>query len=118
MAQWAGGYSGDTHATRVAEVEAALRQAAAALKSEAADGPTPKAVAKARKLAERLLSARLRMLKARISALKDASVQETVPPAGAQLASPRQRLATVEAQGLPGILAEFGVDVRELDRTT
>src|SRR6266446_8673501 len=37
LAQWIGGYSGNTHATRAAEAEAALRHAAVVLKSELDD---------------------------------------------------------------------------------
>jgi hypothetical protein len=107
LAQWAGGYSGNTHATRVADAEAALRHAAAGLRSDASSDRSPKAVANVRKLAERLLSARVRMLKARLSAMQDANSKETAPPASEEFASLRARLATVQEQGLPGILAEF-----------
>jgi hypothetical protein len=45
VAQWAGGYSGNTHATRFAEAEAALRQAAVTLRSESPNNQPAKAVA-------------------------------------------------------------------------
>jgi hypothetical protein len=110
LAQWAGGYSGDTHATRVAEAEAALRQAATGLRSDASSEPRAKVVANARRLAERLLSARVRMLKARLSALRDASAKEAATPVSEQFASLRMRLASLQEQGLLGILAEFDLE--------
>lgn len=116
MAQWAGGYSGNTHATRVAEAEAALRDAAVAMRSESPSNQPQKAVANARKLAERVLSARVRMLKARLRALQDASAKEKAPSGSEEFASLRARLATVQEQGLPGILAEFDLVALRTDR--
>ncbi len=116
MAQWAGGYSGNTHASRVAEAEAALRHAAAGLRSESPSHQSQQAVANARKLAERVLSARVRMLKARLSALQDASAKEVAPSGAEEFASLRTRLATVQEQGLPGILAEFDLEALRTDR--
>jgi hypothetical protein len=116
LAQWAGGYSGNTHATRVEEAEAALRRAAAALKSGVSSDQPPKAAAKARKLAERVLSARVRMLKARLSAMQDASARDAAPAGSEELSALRTRLARVQEQGLPGILAEFHLEALRSER--
>jgi hypothetical protein len=108
MAQWAGGYSGNTHATRVDDAEAALKQAITTIRDRSADEPMAQDFAKVTRMAERLLSARVRMLKARLTALQDASAQEGAS-AGAQLSDLRDRLTTVQAQGVAGILAGFGM---------
>jgi len=76
----------------------------------------PKAIANVRRLAERLLSARVRMLKARLSAGEDASAKETGSQGPEEFASLRTRLAAVQKQGLAGILAEFDLESLGTDR--
>jgi len=68
VAQWAGGYSGNTHATRVADAEGALKHAITAIQAQPGIEATDRA--KVMWMAERLLSARERMLKARLVALR------------------------------------------------
>ena len=68
MAQWEGGFSGNTHATRVADAEGALKQVITAF--QAHPGIETAARAKVMRMAEHLLSARERMLKARLVALR------------------------------------------------
>ncbi len=106
MAQWAGGFSGNTHATRVADAEGALKQAITAFKSH----PSIETAARAKvtRMAERLLSARERMLKARLVAIRDASAQDGAPPQ-AQLTDLQARLERLQDQGVAGILTEFGL---------
>jgi len=107
VAQWSGGFAGNTHATRVNDAEAALRHAVSALKAGSASPDMVKAAKTVRQLAKRLLSARVRMLKARLSALQDASAGGTRDPESQELAPLRQRLAEAQAQGLAEILVEF-----------
>jgi hypothetical protein len=109
VAQWSRGFAGNTHATRVQEAEAALRNAVAAFKAQGASAP-PEALKTTRKLAEKLLSARLKMLKARLVALEDAGASGTMPGYAKDLASLRERLASTREQGLAGILTEFSVE--------
>ena len=104
MAQWAGGYSGNTHATRVADAEGALKQAITAIQAQPGIEATDRA--KVMWMAERLLSARERMLKARLVALRDASVQDGPQ---AQLTDLRARLERLQKQAVAGILTEFGL---------
>ena len=66
MVQWSRGFSGNTHATRVEEAEAAVRNSVTVLEAQSATAQS-NPVKNVRKLAERLLSARVRMLKARHS---------------------------------------------------
>lgn len=106
MAQWLGQFSGHTHATRVEETEVALRHTVAvfcAAVSRKAQVTKAKAV---RMLANRLLSARLRLLKAQIAKREPGSVEAEKQSGGSE--SLRQREAKLRAEGLLGILVEFG----------
>lgn len=107
MAQWGGGYSGNTHATRVADAERALRQAITALRASHDVAPAGQGREKVAKMADRLLAARIRMLKARLVALRDASAQDQMSPA--QLTGLETRLEALQEQGVGGILTEFGL---------
>ena len=107
MAQWLGQFSGSTHATKVAELEAALRRAVAALReAEGTDAAGSKAKA-ARRLAERLFAARLRMVRARLDAEPPAaSAEREARPRRDAL---RLRKLAMQAEGVDGILAEFNI---------
>jgi hypothetical protein len=56
------------------------------------------------------------MLKARLSALQDSSAKDAIPTGSEEFASLRMRLATVQEQGLPGILAEFDLEALPRER--
>ena len=107
MAQWAGGYSGNTHATRVADAESALKQAITAFRLHEGAAASAQGHDKVARMAERLLSARVRMLKARLLTLRDASAQDGSSPA--QLTDLEVRLKKLQEQGVAGILTEFGL---------
>lgn len=108
MAQWSGGFSGNTHGTRVQDAETALRHAVEVLRSHDTAGQA-KAAATVRRLAKRVLSARLRMLKSRLSALQD-SKTERVAADSQEFAALSQRLAQAQGQGIADILSEFAVE--------
>ena len=109
MAQWVGQESGNTHDTRVQDAECALAHAVDVLRS----APSPKdqkALKSVVPLAERVLSARTRRLKARLSELRRSYVrsreeQQTLKT----MASFQARLDDLQSSGVAGILAEFGV---------
>ena len=102
-----GQYSGHTHATLVADVEASLRRAVSAYQSARSD-PERKRKAKAvRNLAMRLLSARLRLLDSRIAAAGQSPTEEALAQHEKEIASWRERAATLRESGVRGILAEF-----------
>jgi hypothetical protein len=105
MAQWLGQYSGNNHATRVEDAEAALRHAVTVFR-EAGSSKMRKTKAKAvQNLANRLLSVRLRLLKARMAAMEPVSADAEKPSSGIE--SLRQREAKMREGGLLGILVEF-----------
>jgi hypothetical protein len=109
VAQWSRGFSGNTHVTRVEEAEAALRNAVTVLKAAGASA-RPKTAKTVRKLAEKVLSARVRMLKARLVALKEVGATKTMPASAEDLPSLRQRLANTRDQGIGAILIEFSAE--------
>jgi hypothetical protein len=106
VAQWLGQFSGHTHATRVEDAEETLRHAVAAFRAAASDDVRRRKARSVRNLAERLLSARLKLLKARLTALEP--VAEDRQPSAEEIESLREREARTRAEGLSGIVAEFG----------
>lgn len=94
MAQWKGQYSGHTHVTKILDLESSLRKAVAAYLSSGEAGK----LKAAEKLAERLLNARVKNLRARLGLLVD---QES----GARF---RQQVESAIAGGGAAILREFG----------
>ena len=103
MAQWQGQFTGRTHATKVKDAEASWRVAIAALKTAPKDDRERKSQA-VQQLGERLLAARLKMLRAQIESLTEALPPDAYPKQA-------QRLMTQERQtidgGLDRLLAEF-----------
>jgi len=99
MAQWKGQYSGHTHVTKILELESCLRKAVAAYHSSGEAGKL-KAV---EKLADRLLKARVKNLRAWLDLLVDRE-------SGAKL---RQQVDSAIASGLAAILREFNCDCQE-----
>ena len=103
MAQWKGQFSGLTHETKVQDLEATLRQAVTAF--DAAPDAERETKAKAvRHLADRLLTARLKALRARLSALREPGQKRASDSQVKQLQTREQEF---HAQGVAGILKEF-----------
>ncbi|HTN76114.1 MAG TPA: hypothetical protein VL096_12735 [Pirellulaceae bacterium] len=100
MAQWLGQFSGDTHATKVAGLESALRVAIDAMVGATPADVRDKKTLAVRKLAERLLAARLRLYRSRIPDLNTRGISVTRLTA---------KVAEAEAGGVALILKEFGV---------
>jgi hypothetical protein len=107
MAQWLGQFSGDTHATRVEDAEAALHHTVVVFRAASSDEDRKRKAKSVRNLASRLLSARLKLLKARVAALKP--VAENAKGQSCGIESLQQREAKMRAEGLNGIFIEFGV---------
>lgn len=99
MAQWNGQFSGNTHETKVRDLEDSLRIAVAAARSSS-DGGKGKAV---ERIADRLLSARLKVFRARLSRCED---DDDVP-------SLMKKIEDLDSQGVQSVLAEFGAPIRE-----
>src|SRR5438094_10088260 len=101
MAQWLGQFSGNTHATKVQDLEATLRDAVVVFhKARSCKARRVKANA-VQNLAKKLLAARLRLFKARIVAKTAVTVEEAESPSNA-VESLRKREAKARAEGLTG----------------
>jgi hypothetical protein len=105
VAQWLRQFSGHTHATKVEDAEAGLRNAVAVFRAANA-GDRGRKAKSLRSLAEGLLSARLKLLKARIAALDPVAEGREENADGIEAL--RAREAETRADGVDGILAEFG----------
>jgi hypothetical protein len=105
VAQWLGQFSGHTHASKVEDAEEALRQAVAVFRAAGLNDRGRKARS-VRGLADRLLAARLKLLKARLAALEPVAQGREQNADG--IARLRAREAQTRADGVNGILAEFG----------
>lgn len=103
MAQWNGQYSGLTHETKVQDIEESLRLAVAAF-DVASDSQRPAKAKAIHHLAERLLAARSKALRARLPALREPGAKRTTSDQAAQL---QARDHELHAQGVAGILREF-----------
>jgi len=104
MAQWTGQFTGLTHETKVQGIEASLRQAVAAFDCAAEAERESKAKA-VHHLSDRLRAARLKALRARLSALREPGLKRANDSQVRQLKAREQEL---HAQGVAGILLEFG----------
>jgi hypothetical protein len=105
MAQWAGQFSGFTHETKVQDIEISLRQAVTIFRA-LPEAERPEKLETIRHLSERLLAARSKALRARISALTEPGTKSLDDKQASHLRTREQEL---EAQGVDQILREFGV---------
>jgi len=108
MAQWMRQFTGATHDTKVQDVEESLQLAVEALAD--ADGEERADKLKAvEQLAGRLLKARLKAVRAKISALSEPGMESKAAKQLPGLETRRQQLL---GQGVEGILREFNVPER------
>ena len=101
MAQWQYGNGGLTHETKVQDIEVLLRQGIAAFDTAAEVERESKAKA-VRLLSERLLRARLKALRARLSTLLEPGQKSRD-----QVRQLQMREQELHAQGITGIFKEF-----------
>jgi hypothetical protein len=102
VAQWLGQFSGRTHESRVKDAEMNLRRAIDA-------GHERKNILG---LAEKLLAARVRQRKARLSRLKEVTTGDSREENAHAIVSMEQSLSEIEAGGVAEILREFGAEER------
>jgi hypothetical protein len=108
MAQWAYGYSGHTHDTKILDIEASLRLAVASHSAASEEQRELKATA-VRHLAERLLAARLKAVRARIARLREPDLARRKDQLLTTLLRRENELASEQ---VAGILREFGFDFK------
>jgi CRP-like cAMP-binding protein len=108
VAQWAGQFSGRTHATRVRDVEEALKLAVVAFREALGEDRAQKAK-NIRNLAKRLLSARLRLLRSRIERASEPRMTGQPSAWADGVDALRAKESKTRLDGVNGVLAEFGV---------
>jgi hypothetical protein len=106
MAQWMGQFSGHTHGTKVGDVEESLRKAVTAMDTSAGIDRDRK-VSAVRHLAERLVGARLKLLRARIASASELKYKNG-KSSSEQVPHLKLRARQLESEGVEGILKEFG----------
>jgi hypothetical protein len=107
MAQWQGAYAGNTHETKTAETEQALRLAVSALEA-GGDRERASRMSAVARLARRVFQARLKALEAKIA-------RESEPRPGGDptegFRRHQRRLELLLAGGPERIAQEFGVNL-------
>lgn len=106
MAQWAWQFSGLSHATKVDDTELLLRHAVDAYRSADDDDKTKKAKS-VRKLAFKLLNARLKLVKAKRSNIEPVRSEDWAIRK-IQIEHLIEIETRLTSEGVNGILAEFG----------
>ena len=106
MAQWNGQFTGNSHATKVEDYENTLRHAVEALNSCGVE-ERPAKIKSVKKLAAKVLNARLKMVRAR---RYDAQPVESKdwPARRVQLEHLTELETKLSGAGVDGILIEFG----------
>jgi hypothetical protein len=108
MAQWLNFGFGDTHEKRTKDAAEALRHAVEVFREAVPeDGRRRKAKA-VRRLAERLMWARMGLLKARVAVAREAQMGGALAERSEEMASWQHQMEVVRDGGIPAILAKFG----------
>lgn len=105
MAQWKGQFSGRTHETRLAEAEAVLREALGHKREVHAEIPS----ATLDQLAEKVLFARVHLLKAKIDRAQHKPTEEHFSEMAATVDKWKARIEELEKGGVSDVLREFYV---------
>jgi hypothetical protein len=108
MAQWLGFGSGHTHETRVEDAEEALRHAVEVFRASVPEDERRKKTKAVKRLAGRVMWARMQLLKARIAAAQEAQMGGALAERSKQIASLQHQAEVVLEGGISAILAEFG----------
>lgn len=108
MAQWLGQFTGRTHRTAVLDAHELMQHAVAAF-INANPAEKPKKAKAVRTLAKRLLTTRVRFLKARLSAATDPALDEVLAEHAHEIARLEQALSALVSGGVAEILREFSV---------
>ena len=109
MAQWAGMYSWNSHATRVEDLEASLRHAVEIYGKALPDEADAKKKI-ALRLAKQLLKARLKLIRSRIILAKDVPTDRGRAKRQKEITSLERKEEALREGGLDFILHEFGID--------
>ena len=108
MAQWMGQYTGNSHATKIEDLEATLHHAIIVFRDASESTKNQSKEKAVRKLAEKLLTARLKYLRARLYEAEPVIENKDEMRRRKRVETLRQQEAKVRVDGVNGILIEFG----------
>ena len=109
MAQWIGQFTGNSHATKVQDLEETLRHSITVYReTDSAEERLRKRKA-IEKLAEKLQNARLKFLKAKLYDAEPVKEHDSRKQ-GKQIENLHQQLEKVCSDGISGILKEFNIE--------
>jgi ABC-type methionine transport system ATPase subunit len=111
MAQWNGQFTGNTHATKVKDLEELLVHTVNVFRDLSSDEERFKKEKAIHKIAEKLLIARLKFLKAKLYETEPV-IEEKAKKKNVQIEHLQQRIEEMQTQGANGILIEF--DLKDL----
>lgn len=105
MAQWYGQFTGNSHSTKVKDLEEMLIHAVCVYRESSIEEKIIKEKA-IHKIAEKLFTARLKLLKAK---LYDAEpvIEEKEKKKSVQIEHLQEKIVKVQTEGVDGILIEF-----------
>jgi hypothetical protein len=106
MAQWYGQYTGNSHSTKVKDLEEMLIHAVNVYRESSNEEKVTKLKA-INKIAEKLLTARLKLLKAKLYDVEPV-IAEKKENQSVQIKHLQEKIFNVQNAGLNGILEEFG----------
>jgi hypothetical protein len=109
MAQWLGQFSGHTHETKVEDAEALLRHAIEVFRAEGSHPDYEKKAKALRRLAQRLLTARLKLVKAQLAAATDVQSGVALAQRAKQIAGLERKYEAMRQKDVVAILREFGL---------
>jgi hypothetical protein len=106
MAQWYGQFTGNSHSTKVKDLEEMLNQAVNVYRKSSSEEKITKEKA-IHKIAEKLFTARLKLLKAKLYDAEPVT-EEKEKRQTIQIEHLQQKILKVQEAGVEGILEEFG----------
>jgi hypothetical protein len=108
MAQWNGQYTGNSHATKVKDLEELLVHAVSVFRDANSIEERTKKEKTIYKLVKKLLTARFKFLKAKLYEVEPV-IEENAKERRVQIEHLEQYIEKMQTQGANGILIEFGV---------
>lgn len=107
MAQWNGQFTGNTHATKVQDLEHALRHSVNNFRETNLTTENKNKAKTVYKLAEKLFNARLKFLKVKLYDAEPVT-EENVRKQSVQIENLQRQIENINREGISGILIEFG----------
>ena len=108
MAQWWGQYSGNSHQTKVDDLEEILQHAVIVFHNSDSDLERNSKKKNLCKLAKKLYNARLKLLRAKLDEAQPV-IEGDLETQSSRIEALRTQEAKVKSEGINGIFVEFGI---------